>query len=135
MTRTFVAQSRKPRPQGRLFGRPFDRSLCRVFPTVQAIQDGYEIYVVEDCCGAREPVATTIMSVSFKPGSQSRPPQCRVMLEWHRELGSEGNPSKTNDAVNGHRRTHLLGAYGLGSNTLNYTMVHGFAGNEFCPNM
>jgi nicotinamidase-related amidase len=24
---------------------------CVALPTVQAIQDGYEIYVVEDCCG------------------------------------------------------------------------------------
>src|SRR5260370_10264301 len=25
--------------------------VCVSFPTVQAIHDGYEVYVVEDCCG------------------------------------------------------------------------------------
>jgi len=25
--------------------------VCVAFPTVQAIHDGYEVYVVEDCCG------------------------------------------------------------------------------------
>src|SRR6202022_602289 len=25
--------------------------VCIAFPTVQAIRDGYEIYVAEDCCG------------------------------------------------------------------------------------
>jgi len=38
-------RSKKDRP-----GWAVDRSMHRL-PTVQAIHDGYEIYVVEDCCG------------------------------------------------------------------------------------
>jgi nicotinamidase-related amidase len=58
---------------------------CVGLPTVQAIQDNYKVYVVEDCCGdvsqlARENAMKRMIQAWAKPVTS-----LSVMLEWQRD--------------------------------------------------
>ncbi len=58
---------------------------CVALPTVQAIHDGYEIYVVEDCCGdvsqlAHDNAMRRVFQAGAKPVTS-----LSVMLEWQRD--------------------------------------------------
>jgi len=95
--------------------------VCVAFPSVQAIHDGYEIYVVEDCCGDVSPLAhdnamKRVIQAGAKPVTSMS-----VMLEWQRDWAQKD----TYDAVMDIVRTHY-GAYGAGVEYA-YTMVHGAA--------
>ncbi len=92
---------------------------CVALPTVQAIHDGYEIYVVEDCCGdvsqlAHENAMKRVIQAGAKPVTS-----LSVMLEWQRDWAQKD----TYDAVMDIVKTHC-GAYGIGVEYA-YTMVHG----------
>jgi nicotinamidase-related amidase len=92
---------------------------CVALPTVQAIHDGYEIYVVEDCCGdvsqlAHENAMKRVIQAGAKPVTS-----LSVMLEWQRDWAEKD----TYDAVMDIVKTHC-GAYGIGVEYA-YTMVHG----------
>src|SRR3979411_2879215 len=57
---------------------------CVALPTVQAIQDGYEIYVAEDCCGdvsqlAHDNAMKRVIQAGAKPVTA-----LSVRLDWHR---------------------------------------------------
>jgi nicotinamidase-related amidase len=91
---------------------------CVALPTVQAIHDGYEVYVVEDACGdvsllAHENSMKRVIQAGAKPVTA-----LSVMLEWQRDWGHRG----TYDAVMDIARNHC-GAYGAGVEYA-YTMVH-----------
>jgi nicotinamidase-related amidase len=99
--------------------------VCVAFPTVQAIHDGYEVYVVEDCCGdvsqlAHDNAMKRVIQAGAKPVTSMS-----VMLEWQRDWAQKG----TYDAVMDILRTHL-GAYGIGVEYA-YTMVHGLPATKF----
>ena len=92
---------------------------CITLPTIQAIHDGYEIYVVEDCCGdltqlAHENAMKRVIQAGAKPVTA-----VMVMLEWQRDWALKD----TYDAVMDIVKTHC-GAYGIGVEYA-YTMVHG----------
>jgi nicotinamidase-related amidase len=92
---------------------------CVTMPTVQAIHDGYEVYVVEDCCGdvsqlAHENAMKRVIQAGAKPVTA-----IMVMLEWQRDWAHKG----TYDAVMDIVKTHC-GAYGVGVEFA-YTMMHG----------
>ena len=92
---------------------------CVALPTVQAIHDGYEVYVVEDCCGdvsqlAHDNAMKRVVQAGAKPVTA-----LSVMLEWQRDWAHKG----TYDAVMDIAKTHF-GAYGMGVEYA-YTMVHG----------
>ena len=92
---------------------------CVALPTVQAMQDGYEIYVVEDCCGdvsqlAHDNAMKRVIQAGAKPVTS-----LSVMLEWQRDWAEKD----TYDAVMDIVKTHY-GAYGIGVEYA-YTMVHG----------
>jgi nicotinamidase-related amidase len=92
---------------------------CVALPTVQAIHDGYEVYVVEDCCGdvsvlAHENAMKRVIQAGAKPVTV-----LSVMLELQRDWAHKG----TYDAVMDIAKTHF-GAYGVGVEYA-YTMVHG----------
>ncbi len=92
---------------------------CVALPTVQAIHDGYEIYVVEDCCGdvsllAHENAMKRVIQAGARPVTA-----LSVMLEWQRDWAHRD----TYDAVMDIAKTHC-GAYGVGVEYA-YTMVHG----------
>lgn len=100
---------------------------CVALPTVQAIHDGYEVYVVEDCCGdvsslAHANAMQRVVQAGAKPVTA-----LSVMLEWQRDWSHRG----TYDAVMDIVRTHC-GAYGVGVEYA-YTMVHGAPATEPQP--
>ena len=92
---------------------------CVALPTIQAIHDGYEIYVVEDCCGdvsslAHDNAMKRMIQAGAKPVTA-----LSVMLELQRDWAHKD----TYDAVSDIVRTHF-GAYGAGVEYA-YTLVHG----------
>jgi nicotinamidase-related amidase len=92
---------------------------CIALPTIQAIHDGYEIYVVEDCCGdvsqlAHDNAMKRMIQAGAKPVTA-----LSVILELQRDWALKG----TYDAVMDIVKTHF-GAYGAGVEYA-YTMVHG----------
>ena len=92
---------------------------CVALPTVQAIHDNYEVYVVEDCCGdvsqlAHDNAMKRVIQVGAKPVTA-----LTVMLEWQRDWALRD----TYDAVMDIVKTHC-GAYGVGVEYA-YTMLHG----------
>lgn len=92
---------------------------CVALPTIQAIHDGYEIYVVEDCCGdvsqlAHDNAMKRMIQAGAKPVTS-----LSVLLELQRDWAHKG----TYDAVMDIVKTHF-GAYGAGVEYA-YTLVHG----------
>ena len=92
--------------------------VCVAFPSVQAIHDGYEVYVVEDCCGdvsqlAHDNAMKRVIQAGAKPVTS-----LQVMLEFQRDWAEKD----TYDAVVDIVKTHY-GAYGVGVEYA-YTMVH-----------
>ena len=91
---------------------------CVALPTIQAIHDGYEVYVVEDCCGdvsllSHENSMKRVIQAGAKPVTA-----LSTMLEWQRDWAQRD----TYDAVMDIVKTHC-GAYGIGVEYA-YTMVH-----------
>jgi nicotinamidase-related amidase len=98
---------------------------CVALPTVQAIQDGYEIYVVEDCCGdvsqlAHDNAMKRVIQAGAKPVTS-----LSVMLEWQRDWAQRDTYDAIMDIVKNH-----FGAYGVGVEYA-YTMVHGGPATKF----
>ena len=98
---------------------------CVALPTIQAIHDGYEIYVVEDCCGdvnqlSHDNAMKRVIQAGAKPVTA-----LSVMLEWQRDWAHKD----TYDAVMDIVKTHF-GAYGMGVEYA-YTMVHGAAATKY----
>jgi nicotinamidase-related amidase len=98
---------------------------CVALPTVQAIHDGYEIYVVEDCCGdvsqlSHDNAMKRVIQAGAKPVTA-----LSVMLEWQRDWALKD----TYDAIMDIVKTHF-GAYGVGVEYA-YTMVHGAPATKF----
>ena len=92
--------------------------VCVTFPTVQAIHEGYDVYVVEDCCGdvsqlAHDNAMKRVIQAGAKPVTS-----LQVMLEFQRDWAEKD----TYDAVMDIVKTHY-GAYGVGVEYV-YTMVH-----------
>lgn len=91
---------------------------CVALATVQALHDGYEVFVVEDCCGdvsqlAHDNAMKRVIQAGAKPVTA-----LSVMLEWQRDWAARD----TYDAVMDVVKTHY-GAYGAGVEYA-YTMVH-----------
>jgi nicotinamidase-related amidase len=93
--------------------------VCVAFPSVQAIHDGYEIYVVEDCCGDVSQLAHDNAMRRVVQAGATPVTSMSVMLEWQRDWAHRD----TYDAVMDIVKTHY-GAYGIGVEYA-YTMVHG----------
>jgi nicotinamidase-related amidase len=98
---------------------------CVALPTVQAIHDGYEIYVAEDCCGdvsllAHENAMKRVVQAGAKPVTA-----LSTMLEWQRDWAHKDTYAAVMDVV----KTHC-GAYGIGVEYA-YTMVHGAQQTKF----
>jgi nicotinamidase-related amidase len=92
---------------------------CVALPTVQAIHDNYEVYVVEDCCGdvsqlSHDNAMKRVIQAGAKPVTA-----LSVMLEWQRDWAERDTYDAVMDIVKSH-----CGAYGVGVEYA-YTMVHG----------
>jgi len=88
-------------------------------PTIQAIHDGYEIYVAEDCCGdisqlAHDNAMRRVVQAGAKPVTA-----LSTLLEWQRDWAQRDTYDAVMDLVKNH-----FGAYGIGVEYA-YTMVHG----------
>jgi nicotinamidase-related amidase len=98
---------------------------CVALPTIQAIHDGYEVYVVEDCCGdvsvlSHENAMKRVVQAGAKPLTA-----LSTMLEWQRDWAHRGTYDAVMDIVKNH-----CGAYGIGVEYA-YTMVHGAPPTKF----
>jgi nicotinamidase-related amidase len=98
---------------------------CVALPTVQAIHDKYEVYVVEDCCGdvsqlAHDNAMKRVIQAGAKPVTA-----LSVMLEWQRDWAERDSYDAIMDIVKSH-----FGAYGVGVEYA-YTMVHGAPATKF----
>jgi hypothetical protein len=98
---------------------------CVMLPSVQAIHDGYEIYVVEDCCGdltqlAHENAMKRVIQAGAKAATA-----ISVMLEWQRDWALTGTYDAVMDIVKNH-----AGEYGIGVEYA-YTMIHGAPATVF----
>jgi nicotinamidase-related amidase len=98
---------------------------CVALPTVQAIHDGYEVYVVEDCCGdvsqlAHDNAMKRVIQAGAKPVTS-----LSVMLELQRDWAHRDTYDDVMDIVKRH-----YGAYGIGVEYA-YTMVHGAPPTKF----
>ena len=98
---------------------------CVALPTVQAIHDSYEVYVVEDCCGdvsqlAHDNAMKRVIQAGAKPVTA-----LSVMLEWQRDWAQRDSYDAIMDIV----KTHF-GAYGVGVEYA-YTMVHGAPATKY----
>jgi nicotinamidase-related amidase len=92
---------------------------CVALPTIQALHDGYDIYVAEDCCGdvsqlAHDNAMRRVIQAGAKPVTA-----LSTLLEWQRDWANRD----TYDAVMDLAKNHF-GAYGIGVEYA-YTMVHG----------
>jgi nicotinamidase-related amidase len=94
---------------------------CVAFPTIQAIHDGFDVYVVEDLCGDLD-VKTHQAAMRRVEQEGAKPVTwIQVMLEWQRDWAQKETYAAVMDVV----KTHA-GAYGVGVEYA-YTMVHGAA--------
>jgi nicotinamidase-related amidase len=98
---------------------------CVALPTIQAIHDGFEVYVVEDCCGdvsqlSHENAMKRVVQAGAKPVTA-----LSVMLEWQRDWAQKDTYDAVMDIVKNH-----CGAYGVGVEYA-YTMVHGAPATKF----
>ncbi|HVP42118.1 MAG TPA: hydrolase [Terriglobales bacterium] len=98
---------------------------CVALPTIQAIHDGYEVYVVEDCCGdvnqlSHDNAMKRVVQAGAKPVTA-----LSTMLEWQRDWAEKD----TYDAVIEIVKEHL-GAYGVGVEYA-YTMIHGAPATKY----
>jgi nicotinamidase-related amidase len=100
---------------------------CVALAVIQMIHDGYEAYVVEDCCGdvsalSHENAMKRVIQAGAKPVTA-----LSVMLEWQRDWANRD----TYDAVMDIVKTHC-GAYGMGVEYA-YTMVHAAPPTKLTP--
>jgi nicotinamidase-related amidase len=98
---------------------------CVALPTIQAIHDNYEVYVVEDCCGdvsqlAHDNAMKRVIQAGAKPVTS-----LSVLLEWQRDWAEKDTYDAVMDIVKSH-----YGAYGMGVEYA-YTMVHGAPATKF----
>jgi len=98
---------------------------CIALPTIQAIHDGYEIYVAEDCCGDvsqlnHDNAMRRVIQAGAKPVTA-----LSTMLEWQRDWAQRDTYDAVMDVVKNH-----FGAYGIGVEYA-YTMVHGLPATKF----
>ena len=98
---------------------------CIALATIQAIHDGYEVYVAEDRCGdlsqlAHDNAMRRVVQAGAKPVTA-----LSTLLEWQRDWANRDTYDAVMDLVKNH-----FGAYGIGVEYA-YTMVHGAPATVF----
>ena len=92
--------------------------VCITWPTLEMLDAGYNIYVVDDCCGATSPAAQEAALSRMVQAGATRLTTIAALLEWQRDWANREHY----DALMGLLRQHA-GAYGAGVEYA-YTMVH-----------
>lgn len=75
---------------------------CIALPAIQAIEDGYDVYVVEDCCGdasalAHENAMQRMIQAGVRPVTA-----LSVMLEWQRDWALVDTGAAVRDIARAH---------------------------------
>jgi nicotinamidase-related amidase len=92
--------------------------VCVTWPTISMLGAGYNIYVVEDCCGATSNAAQeAALSRMVQAGAVRLTTIC-ALLEWQRDWGNKEHYNALMSLLKQH-----AGAYGSGIEYA-YTMVH-----------
>lgn len=92
--------------------------VCVTWPTIEMIGAGYNIYVVDDCCGATSPAAHEAALSRMVQAGATRLTTIPALLEFQRDWKDHTHY----DALMGILKQHA-GAYGVGVEYA-YTMVH-----------
>lgn len=92
--------------------------VCITWPTLNMLEAGYNIYVVEDCCGATSQAAHEAALSRMVQAGATRLTTIAALLEWQRDWARRDHY----DALMSILKEHA-GAYGCGVEYA-YTMVH-----------
>ena len=92
--------------------------VCIAWPTIEMLGAGYNIYVVEDCCGATSLAAHEAALSRMVQAGAVRVTTIPAILEWQRDWAKREHY----DALMGLLKQQA-GAYGIGVEYA-YTMVH-----------
>jgi len=92
--------------------------VCITWPTLEMLDAGYNIYIVDDCCGATSPAAQEAALSRMVQAGATRLTTIAALLEWQRDWANKEHY----DALMGLLKQHA-GAYGAGVEYA-YTMVH-----------
>ncbi len=92
--------------------------VCVTWPTIEMLGAGYNIYVVEDCCGATSPAAHEASLSRMVQAGAVRVTTIPALLEWQRDWARREHYDNLMALVRGQG-----GAYGVGVEYA-YTMVH-----------
>ncbi|HSD39490.1 MAG TPA: hydrolase [Rhodocyclaceae bacterium] len=92
--------------------------VCVTWPTLEMLGAGYNVYVVEDCCGATSPAAQDAALSRMVQAGAVRLTTIAALLEFQRDWKNREHY----DALMGLLKQHA-GAYGSGVEYA-YTMVH-----------
>src|SRR6185503_16553521 len=92
--------------------------VCVTWPTIEMIGAGYNIYVVEDCCGATSQVAHEAALSRMVQAGAIRLTTIAALLEWQRDWKDHAHYDALMTLIK-----QQGGAYGAGVEYA-YTMVH-----------
>ena len=92
--------------------------VCVTWPTIEMLAEGYNIYVVEDCCGATSPAAHEAALSRMVQAGAVRVTTIPALLEWQRDWANREHYANLMELIKGQG-----GAYGVGVEYA-YTMVH-----------
>src|SRR6266403_5041718 len=92
--------------------------VCICWPTIEMLAEGYNIYVVEDCCGATSGVAQEAALSRMVQAGAVRLTTIPALLEWQRDWASKEHYNNLMGLLK-----QQAGAYGVGVEYA-YTMVH-----------
>ena len=92
--------------------------VCVTWPTIEMLGEGYNIYVVEDCCGATSPAAQEAALSRMVQAGAVRLTTIPALLEWQRDWANRTHYDDLMKIL----RVHA-GAYGVGVEYA-YAMVH-----------
>jgi nicotinamidase-related amidase len=92
--------------------------VCVTWPTIEMLAEGYNIYVVEDCCGATSQAAHEAALSRMVQAGAVRVTTMPALLEWQRDWANREHYDNLMGLIKGQG-----GAYGVGVEYA-YTMVH-----------
>lgn len=92
--------------------------VCVTWPTIEMLGEGYNIYVVEDCCGATSAAAQEAALSRMVQAGAVRVTTIPALLEWQRDWARRDHYNNLMGIIK-----NQGGAYGVGVEYA-YTMVH-----------
>ncbi len=92
--------------------------VCVTWPTIEMLGEGYNIYVVEDCCGATSAAAQEAALSRMVQAGAVRLTTIPALLEWQRDWARRDHYNNLMGIIK-----NQGGAYGVGVEYA-YTMVH-----------